>query len=156
VAGKAWDILDFLKNPPGGGVTEKNAAVRESVRQIDEPLGKAMENPRPKQIRTAMKDTDAIVAVDIGENAKTPDKKIKKNVPASAKRGTVRRGANRDLAEDSSGGELLGDIAAMVNKHKNRGMTARWKVKQMNQSSLVVEITVDLMRNSPKDEDAPE
>jgi ParB family chromosome partitioning protein len=66
-----------------------------------------------------------------------------------------RQKANRDSSE-GPGGELLGDIATLVNKHKSRGIMAQWKVKQMNQSSLVVEITVDLMRNSSENEDTPE
>jgi ParB family chromosome partitioning protein len=47
---------------------------------------------------------------------------------------------------DGPGGELLGDIAELVNRHRARGTMAQWKVKQMNQSSLVVEISVDLMK----------
>jgi ParB family chromosome partitioning protein len=49
---------------------------------------------------------------------------------------------------DSPGGELLGDVAALITRHRMRGLSAQWKVKQMNQSSLVVEITVDLMKSS--------
>jgi ParB family chromosome partitioning protein len=55
-------------------------------------------------------------------------------------------------ASDGPGGELLGDIAALVTKHRSRGTMAQWKVKQMNQSSLVVEISVDLMKTEA-DED---
>jgi ParB family chromosome partitioning protein len=52
-------------------------------------------------------------------------------------------------------GELLGDIAELVNRHRARGTAAQWKVKQMNQSSLVIEITVDLMKmDSNEDENA--
>jgi ParB family chromosome partitioning protein len=47
---------------------------------------------------------------------------------------------------EGPGGELLGDIAELVNRHRARGTMAQWKVKQMNQSSLVVEISVDLMK----------
>ena len=47
---------------------------------------------------------------------------------------------------EGPGGELLGDIAELVNRHRARGTMAQWKVKQMNQSSLVVEIAVDLMK----------
>jgi ParB family chromosome partitioning protein len=47
---------------------------------------------------------------------------------------------------EGPGRELLGDIAEMVNRHRARGTMAQWKVKQMNQSSLVVEISVDLMK----------
>jgi ParB family chromosome partitioning protein len=55
---------------------------------------------------------------------------------------------------DGPGGELLGDIASLVNRHRSRGVSAQWKVKQMNQSSLVIEITVDLMKkNSEEDAD---
>jgi ParB family chromosome partitioning protein len=73
----------------------------------------------------------------------------------NGKQRATRRGAHRDSAEDP-GGELLRDIATLVNRHKSRGTTARWKVMQMNQSSLVVEITVDLMRNTAEDEDVLE
>jgi ParB family chromosome partitioning protein len=50
-------------------------------------------------------------------------------------------------ASDAPGGELLGDIAALVNRHRGLGTAAQWKVKQMNQSSLIVEITVDLLKS---------
>jgi ParB family chromosome partitioning protein len=66
-----------------------------------------------------------------------------------------RRSANWDSTEDP-GGALLRDIAALVNKHKSRGTTVRWKVTQMNQSSLVIEITAGLIRNAAEDEDALE
>jgi ParB family chromosome partitioning protein len=55
-------------------------------------------------------------------------------------------------SEGGPGGELLGDVAALVNRHKGRGMAAQWKVKQMNQSHLVVEITVDLLKSSDSEE----
>jgi ParB family chromosome partitioning protein len=48
-------------------------------------------------------------------------------------------------SSDGPAGELLGDLAALVNKHRNNGISAQWRVKQMNQSSLIVEISVDLM-----------
>jgi ParB family chromosome partitioning protein len=47
-------------------------------------------------------------------------------------------------SQDGPADELLGDIASVVNRHKNRGVSAQWKVKRMNQDSLVVEIIVDL------------
>ena len=59
-----------------------------------------------------------------------------------ARRAKTKRGGG-----ENPGGELLGDVAALVGKHRDRGLAAQWKVKQMNQSSLVVEITVDLMKN---------
>jgi ParB family chromosome partitioning protein len=54
------------------------------------------------------------------------------------------RGKARKNSPDGPAGELLGDIASIVNRHKNRGISAQWKVKQMNQDSMIVEITVDL------------
>jgi ParB family chromosome partitioning protein len=48
-------------------------------------------------------------------------------------------------SSDGPAGELLGDLAALINRNRNNGISAQWKVKQMNQSSLVVEISVDLM-----------
>lgn len=42
-------------------------------------------------------------------------------------------------------GDLLGDIATLINRHRGKGVSAQWKVKQMDQSSLVVEISVDLL-----------
>ena len=67
----------------------------------------------------------------------------------------VPRARAKHSAGETPGGELLGDVAALVGRHKNRGLAAQWKVKQMNQSSLVVEITVDLMKSSVVKE-APE
>lgn len=48
---------------------------------------------------------------------------------------------------DGPAGELLHDLAALINRHRNQGIPAQWKVKQMDQSSLIVEISVDLNRN---------
>ena len=66
--------------------------------------------------------------------------------PAQPKRRAARG------SSDGPGGELLGDVAALVNRHRGQGLMAQWKVKQMNQSSLVVEITVDLMTGSESSE----
>ena len=41
-------------------------------------------------------------------------------------------------------GELLQDLAALVNKHRARGIPAQWKVRELAQNALVVEIIVDL------------
>jgi ParB family chromosome partitioning protein len=54
------------------------------------------------------------------------------------------RSKARKNSPDGPACELLGDIASIVNRHKGRGISAQWKVKQMNQDSMVVEITVDL------------
>ena len=67
-----------------------------------------------------------------------------------APRARVSRSVN-----ETPGGKLLGDVATLINRHKNHGLAAEWKVKQMNQSSLVVEITVDLLKSSTGEE-APE
>ncbi len=41
-------------------------------------------------------------------------------------------------------GELLRELGALVNKHRNKGLAAQWQVKEMAQSVLVVEIVVDM------------
>ena len=51
-------------------------------------------------------------------------------------------------SSDGPAGELLGDLAALVTRHRNNGVSAQWRVKQMNQSSLVVEISVDLLESA--------
>lgn len=48
-------------------------------------------------------------------------------------------------ASDGPAGELLGDVASMIGKYRSRGYATQWKVKQMNQSSLIIEISVDLL-----------
>lgn len=40
--------------------------------------------------------------------------------------------------------ELLHDIATMINKHRNDGLYSQWNVKEMSQTSLTVEISIDL------------
>lgn len=63
-------------------------------------------------------------------------------------------------ASDGSSGELLRDLAVLINRHRDRGISAQWKVKQMNQSSLIVEISVDINPNkdqySDKDLEVPD
>jgi hypothetical protein len=69
---------------------------------------------------------------------------------------TVGSGVDKRFPEttDGSTGELLSDISALIDKHRNRGISAQWRVKQMNQSALVAEITVDLLgRSSDSRED---
>ncbi|MDL2263306.1 ParB/RepB/Spo0J family partition protein [Synergistaceae bacterium OttesenSCG-928-I11] len=62
---------------------------------------------------------------------------------------TNRRNEKRSQeATDGPAGELLGDLATLINKHRNRGISAQWKVKQMDQSALVVEISVDFLGNT--------
>jgi ParB family chromosome partitioning protein len=51
-------------------------------------------------------------------------------------------------SSDGPAGELLGDLASLVNRHRNNGVSAQWRVTQMNQSSLVVEISVDLLESA--------
>jgi ParB family chromosome partitioning protein len=41
-------------------------------------------------------------------------------------------------------GELLHDVALLVNKHRGRGIPAQWKVRELAQNALIVEIMVDL------------
>ena len=63
---------------------------------------------------------------------------------------TPRKGSKqRTESTEGPAGELLGDIATLINRHRSKGIAAQWKVKQMNQSSLVVEISVDLMEGAP-------
>ena len=40
--------------------------------------------------------------------------------------------------------KLAEDRAALVNKHRARGIPAQWKVRELAQNALVVEIVVDL------------
>ena len=56
-----------------------------------------------------------------------------------------KQGKKKQAPSDGPASELLGDLAALVNRHRNNGMSAQLRVKQMNQSSLIVEISVDLM-----------
>jgi ParB family chromosome partitioning protein len=65
----------------------------------------------------------------------------------------TQRSKTGKTSNEAPGGELLGDVAALVNRHRARGTMAQWKVKQMNQSSLVVEITVDLLRTGSDEEE---
>lgn len=53
-----------------------------------------------------------------------------------------------ETTSDGPAGELLRDLSALINKHRERGIPAEWKVKQMDQSSLVVEISVGLLNKS--------
>lgn len=65
-----------------------------------------------------------------------------------SKAGTGKRTQKKEKAvSDAPAGELLHDLAALINKHRDRGIPAQWKVKQMDQSSLIVEISIDLNRN---------
>jgi hypothetical protein len=50
----------------------------------------------------------------------------------------------RESADGPAGG-LLGDLSILMNRHQKAGIPAQWRVKQMNQSALIVEISVDLM-----------
>ncbi len=47
-------------------------------------------------------------------------------------------------------GELLQDLSALINKYRNRGIPAQWKVRELAQNALVVEIIVDLKDKEPK------
>ncbi|MDR3164500.1 MAG: hypothetical protein LBU13_02890 [Synergistaceae bacterium] len=168
MADKTWDILNFLKNPPGESMRGKNTTTRGRIRQIDEPREDAIENPRPEPAQAANKETVGGIA----EDGEISDKNIEKNVlvtvpdsrkPVVKDADEIHDGKihNEEVnarvldveAKSRNERPLLGDIATLVNKHKSRGIMAQWRVKQMNQSSLVVEITVDLMRNASEDED---
>jgi ParB family chromosome partitioning protein len=65
-----------------------------------------------------------------------------------------RSGRKKEGSSDGPAGDLLGDLAALVNRHRNNGISAEWRVKQMTQSSLVVEISVDLMEGSAANKEA--
>jgi|GEM_PF-468874 len=65
-----------------------------------------------------------------------------------SKSGAGRRSQKKEkTASDAPAGEFLHDLAALINKHKERGTPAAWKVKQMDQNSLIVEIHIDHNRN---------
>lgn len=59
------------------------------------------------------------------------------------------RRSDKGSQEQSDGpaGDLLGDLAALINKHRSRGIPAKWKVKQM-QDALLVEISIDLQHDA--------
>ena len=64
-----------------------------------------------------------------------------------------RSGAKKqEDASDGPAGELLRDLSSLINKHRERGIPAEWKVKQMDQSSLVVEISVGLLSKTAEAE----
>lgn len=46
---------------------------------------------------------------------------------------------------DGPAGALLSDLAALINKHRSKGISAQWRVAQKNEDSMVVEISVDLV-----------
>ncbi|MDR1581478.1 MAG: ParB/RepB/Spo0J family partition protein [Synergistaceae bacterium] len=120
MADKMWDILNFLKNPPGDGVMEKNAAAMKRIRQINEQLEDAIENPRPEQAQTPVKETDAMVVVaeDAVKDAETQDKKIEQNVPvpdpAQMTPAADEPGEIRDDAPETAPGRLIGVPVDMV------------------------------------------
>lgn len=69
----------------------------------------------------------------------------------SERGGSKRAGRSGKKTKDSPegpAGELLHDLADLINRHRAQGMAAQWQVKQMNQSSLVVEISVDLLNRT--------
>jgi ParB family chromosome partitioning protein len=59
-----------------------------------------------------------------------------------------KRVAHRDEQESQAAagpaGDLLRELAALVSKHRNRGLPAQWQVKELAQSVMVVEIVVDM------------
>ncbi|MCX7827592.1 MAG: ParB/RepB/Spo0J family partition protein [Thermanaerothrix sp.] len=63
-------------------------------------------------------------------------------------RSQKKRSAQRDEQESQAAagpaGELLREVAALVSKHRNRGLPAQWQVKELAQSVMVVEIVVDM------------
>ena len=51
--------------------------------------------------------------------------------------------------------EILQDIAALVNKHRSKGLEAQWKVRELAGETLVIEIMVDMRGNlAPEGGDA--
>lgn len=66
----------------------------------------------------------------------------------SGSRSARRSGKKNRETSEGPAGELLHDLADLINKHRGQGMAAQWQVKEMNQSSLVVEITVDLLNRT--------
>lgn len=58
---------------------------------------------------------------------------------------SAKKRENPSETSEGPAGDLLGDLANLINKHRSKGLAAQWQVKQMNQSSLVVEISVDLL-----------
>jgi ParB family chromosome partitioning protein len=64
------------------------------------------------------------------------------NGRAVAKRQIEKKGVV--VSDDGPAGDLLGDLAVLINRHRSRGVAAQWKVKQMDKDALVVEISVEL------------
>lgn len=85
-----------------------------------------------------VRDLERIVALKTGS-----DQRPKKKVSA--------RSDKEERAAAGPAGDLLRELAALVNKHRNRGLPAQWQVKELAQSVMVVEIVVD-MKEAIKDE----
>lgn len=103
----------------------------------------------------------SLLSLSVDEQKKLAQKAIDEDLSASALEALAeswndddkqpkRTGKQSKNKPDGPAGDLLTDIAAIINKHRSRGTAAQWKVKHMNNASMLVEISVDLSnQNDP-------
>lgn len=97
----------------------------------------------------------SLLSLSVDEQKKLAQKAIDEDLSASALEALAESWNDNDKQPkrpskqsknkpDGPAGDLLTDIAAIINKHRSRGTAAQWKVKHMNNASMLVEISVDL------------
>ncbi len=85
-------------------------------------------------------------AVEENLAVKDLERLVREGIPASA-RGPKRKKKASPLSftgPDGPTGEILRDVAAIVERNRKKGIPVVWKVKELAQRQLVVELVVDL------------
>lgn len=101
-------------------------------RQARSLLSLSIEEQRALAQRAVDEDLSAHALEQLAENWNADKKQTKQQQKRES-----------DLPEGPAG-VLFRDLASLIKKHKNKGVPAQWKVKKMDNESLVVEIEVDL------------
>jgi ParB family chromosome partitioning protein len=107
----------------------------------------------------------ALVGLPEEEQRSLAKEAVEKNTPADefeqlarekGPKGTRRSGRKQNLpfaGPDGPTGELLKELAALVEGNRKKGIPIAWKVKELAQRELVVEITVDLSKRMDSNEE---
>ena len=90
----------------------------------------------------------ALASSAVEENlaVKELEERVRESMPPPSK-GTKRKKKSSSLSftgPDGPTGEILRDVADVVERNRKKGISVAWKVKELAQRQLVVELVVDL------------
>lgn len=136
------------------GRSQSSVANKLRLLRLEEPVqrlvmeGKLGERQARALLSLSPEDQVALASEAAAENmaASEVEQRVKDRAPAPSKTGKKRTKKNplSFAGPDGPTGEILRDVAALVEQNRKKGIPVVWKVKELAQRELVVELVVQL------------